>query len=1306
MVKKRLAATLVAIVCVCLCGLAAAGYWIVRSEPGTRWLLQRLADLPGIRLQVGQVRGTLLGPLTLENIEFGIPGQRVEIGLFETDIRVSGTRPIALELDSLRLEHVRLPAVSDETDRSWRLSWPDQPAALGWFSLVIDHLDILDVRREQNNETTQLLEQLQTRASWINGRLSLTDLQLRIVELTAEGNLLLDLQQPQLKLSGELKSNNNPQWQRVSVTADLNEPGTGSAELLDGPLEIFVYDPTGRRVELSGEFAVGEEQLRFHNLLLRQSDRSGSLRSSGSVRFSSATAGFDLQLALDRLDLQPETGQPLQLSGIIQAKGRPDAYQGRFEIGNEGPGWLAVRLFGELSGSLQELRLRNLSGTWLSGEVAGRIGLTRKEGWAAELQLEARGLDPSLLQPDLQGRLNLSLEGVLQQLPEQTVQGDLQLILAESLLQGYPLQGAGTVRLTGNEVAFEDININAPGSRLQLHGNPRQKLYFTLETEDLGQVLTDASGRFQGSGWVRFGAGSPQGTLQLSGNDLSYRGWQAVGLTLQGAGEAQRPWTIDATLKNPAAPFLQSGIGDTVRLTGTGRADEHRLRLKVDGDEGVLDMVFTGGWADGQWQGLVQQTEISSRRAGDWQLREAVPLLLSKDSVQLDTAYLSGGANRFISVRLQAVLPEERYTAELNWQDLSPELLSPWLPELELSGNSRGQIRIDTAGEHFLLADIGFSAKLHDGVREYRLQDGKLHADWNPSGLAGSYAFVLERGGTLSGGFSSPEAVFPNALDLIEWQLVADDLPLTLIPYQLPEDMTIEGKLTGHFKGRWQRNAGISAEGTAGIVSGRIGWQVEGQDLAAELKQADLDLSWAERLRGSLSLMLEDYGSLSGKFDLPVSLKAPGTMRSADPAQAELNMSFDERGLLGSLFPELVRDTKGHFELDSRLAGTFDAPVLQGNFRLADAGFSLPRTAVRYENISLTGHFDDNRLTFDRLQATAGSGQVVADGFLLIRNLRPQLFQLTVKGQNLQLANLPELQASVNPDLSISGETDSPIKIRGSITVPDLFYRGERKTSLASDSPDLVIVDKQSSPSALNRVRHDVEIDLLLGNHVLVDSSGVEAQLSGSLRLRSTPGEDVRASGQLKVDKGRYASYGVSLDIERGILYYSGGSVTRPALDILALRTIGEVKAGVEVTGTPQEPVVTLYSEPAMADTDILSYIVLGRPVDAQGGETDLLMTAAGALLSQGESVVLQDKLKNRLGLDVLDFSAGAGDVNDTVITTGKYLTPDLYVSFGYSLFRNTNEVKLRYSLTRAWEVESSIGIESGVDLFYRIEIE
>jgi translocation and assembly module TamB len=237
-------------------------------------------------------------------------------------------------------------------------------------------------------------------------------------------------------------------------------------------------------------------------------------------------------------------------------------------------------------------------------------------------------------------------------------------------------------------------------------------------------------------------------------------------------------------------------------------------------------------------------------------------------------------------------------------------------------------------------------------------------------------------------------------------------------------------------------------------------------------------------------------------------------------------------------------------------------------------------------------------------------------------------------------------------------------------------------------------------------LKHDINVQLILGDQVVLNSFGLDARLEGRIKVESDPRQELVAYGKINVVKGKYSSYGISLDITRGNLLFSGGPIAQPSLDILALRTVGDVQAGVKVTGTPKRPLVQLYSESVMAETDILSYIVLGRAIDAEGSQEGLLMTAAGALLSQGESVALQEKLKSRLGLDVLDINAGDGDVTSSIITTGKYLTPDLYISLGYSLFDQTNEVKVRYNLAPDWEIESNIGTESGVDLFYKIDIE
>ena len=110
---------------------------------------------------------------------------------------------------------------------------------------------------------------------------------------------------------------------------------------------------------------------------------------------------------------------------------------------------------------------------------------------------------------------------------------------------------------------------------------------------------------------------------------------------------------------------------------------------------------------------------------------------------------------------------------------------------------------------------------------------------------------------------------------------------------------------------------------------------------------------------------------------------------------------------------------------------------------------------------------------------------------------------------------------------------------------------------------------------------------------------------------------------------------------------------------------------------------------------------------------------------------VLQEQIKNRLGLSTLELQSDSADtagrmgykeipsapagvapakqaagVSQTMLTVGKYLTPQLYFSYGRSLFTGGNLFRLRYDLFKRWQIETQTGSESGVDLYYKIEFD
>jgi translocation and assembly module TamB len=298
--------------------------------------------------------------------------------------------------------------------------------------------------------------------------------------------------------------------------------------------------------------------------------------------------------------------------------------------------------------------------------------------------------------------------------------------------------------------------------------------------------------------------------------------------------------------------------------------------------------------------------------------------------------------------------------------------------------------------------------------------------------------------------------------------------------------------------------------------------------------------------------------------------------------------------------------------------------------------------------------------------------------------------------------NLPELQLNFSPDLVMSGQ-DRQATVQGTVTVPEALVRGRQGRAPIHSSPDLVIVDAPAREDRTLPIDLELKVTVILGDRVLVNTGGLEARLTGQVLVEGQVPDGLTGRGRIDVAKGTYGAYGVRLEISRGSLVFSGGPVDEPVLDVLALRTVEEVKAGVRVTGLPRRPTVRLYSDPGMPDTDVLAYIVLGHPLGSDSGQAGLLFAAAGALLSQGESVGIQEQLKRRLGIDVLDVQTSQGDTTESIVTVGKYLNPKLYISIGQSVFTNTSQVGLSYNMGRHWQVESSMGTESGIDLYYRI---
>ncbi len=74
-----------------------------------------------------------------------------------------------------------------------------------------------------------------------------------------------------------------------------------------------------------------------------------------------------------------------------------------------------------------------------------------------------------------------------------------------------------------------------------------------------------------------------------------------------------------------------------------------------------------------------------------------------------------------------------------------------------------------------------------------------------------------------------------------------------------------------------------------------------------------------------------------------------------------------------------------------------------------------------------------------------------------------------------------------------------------------------------------------------------------------------------------------------------------------------------------------------------------------------------------------------------------------RVGIDELGFE-GDDETGNASLVIGKYLSPQLFVSYGVGLLEAVNVLRVRYRLSRALYVEVATSEESSADVIYSFD--
>jgi translocation and assembly module TamB len=1228
--------------------------FIAHTQTGLRWTLAALeTSLPGA-LNIDEVEGQLAGPLTLTNLRYQDTRVEVNVSRIVLDWKPGKLLDRELQISLLQVETVDVltalgpdaapqPAVEPITLPDIRL-----PLAI---SIVEASLDKLTIHKSDAAEPFSAGE-IRTALRFDGRALALQRLEAETTEIS-------------LSVDGQLTpAGNYP----LSLTGHYSLRAEG-------------FPALNAELAISGDLA--RLQIDHQTLTPVSSQLAATLTALLDK------PAWDARLQVQQFDTKTinPAWEPLTLGGSARTQGSLDAYG--FELETRLGGARIPEGNWSLSGSgtPQAIDVQTLHGETPAGIVSGRLrveDLLATPRWDAALQINH--LDTTKLDPAWEA---LTLDGSLRS------QGSLDAYSFEldARIKGSRIpEGRWSVVGAGNAQTVEVRSLRAETLAGVIAGNLQVQWAPHLEW----RLATEATGIDPGLYWPDW-PGRVDFALRGHGSRQQDRYHAETELTRLSGTLAQQPVSASGKLSADHQGFAISELNVNAagaHLFASGElTDRWALRWSIEApDLAALYSASRGALtASGDLTGPRNNPSISMKVRGN---------------------QLAFQQHRTESLQLL-----------LDWtpDDSKPSRLDLQAFDLLLGGQQISQLEVKGTGlasEHNVKLAINadalqFSGRITGNYREHSWQ-GLLSAasltlpptgDWlleNPAKLQVSGQRAAVSALCLANRSAGHACVEGSWAAEAEWhtKVRAEDLPLTLLEPYLPDDMSTRGKLRLSAQAQQTQGEKPQAELELRSSSGALLYQ--------DINQEQLSFGYREFLisgdvrdgvaRLAASAGLGDTGRMDGRLELPLSALDPPSQRIKGTFTARLG----DLGILRALIPE-IDQVKGELAVDLAARGTLQEPDIDLDLALKQGEVSLPTQGITLRDISLHAEPEAGGIILFSGQASSGDGKVDLTGKFTPGRDNGWHVNMALQGSRFQAIDVTEYRVLVSPDLKVD-MTAASANVSGTVAIPEARLRPKQLSGAARPSRDVVIVREGEQEAAGYALFSNIRLEL--GQYVRFDGFGLKGRFTGSVVVSDAPNQLASGTGELRIQEGTYKAYGQNLKIERGRLILVGGPLDNPGLDIRAIREVGYVTAGLHITGELREPAVSVFSDPAMSETEALSYLVLGRPLPQDDSkDREQVNNASAALaLGMGGASLLGEKFGEQVGIDEVGVETESA-TGEVTLKLGTYVRPDLFVGYGRGLANQINSFLVRYQLTRSLSVETESSSEAvGGDLFYTIE--
>lgn len=1269
---------------------------LVETETGSRWFVKRIASMVDITL--GHMTGNLRTGLDVEFIDYVVGEHHYRAEQVSFRWRPAALLYSAVSIQSLRAQNV-LIQIPPATEKS-----VDQPFSQ-WPSLALP----VRVRLEHIGITNINFMQGDTRLQWkkLSGSLGLGTFNLRYKDLALEhADYLLQLSgKTNLRFPYTTEATLQWQWQAQHATDSAPLVYKGISELTGDLIDLQLVNQISLPVVLSADAQ------------LKLVDEKQQLQTTPPM---TVLLNWQQQ-TLPAAWWIPAQAQPLT-SGKLSVSGTWKQYRGQLEGDIHLPNAPALAINAAASGDLEKINIENLVvrelpsalvsdvGTLFSASTSSAVAtplvveeLDNADGlqlsgdvrWLPQLEWQvsaaAKRLNLASLIDNWNSNIDLAFT-TYGSLSDGVWNAALENLQMSGELRGVNMQAGGDLLFDGENIRSDALNVIVGANQLRINGALGESfnLDWNLNAPLVQQLDESLTGSIVSKGELRGDWKKPRVQMHMKAEKFSWGDYGVDQLDLalapkiavpnvvatekKAPGKSRRKATAltEPVAQQPLAPMDKLSLSavvdellhenyvltfaakqmrvathrfSTIKIDGTGSINQHQLAAVVKSTTyGHLDFNLAGAFDGTEWQGELTQLATKIKRVPRWWLTSSKPIRVSASALQL-------GAQCFTTRSNLTAVVENAYLLERE------QLIGEWLPNQSPVKSPYG----------WLDQRQGLPSS---GIKKYSLPQLCIDGEWARTTGAKFNLMVDSVPLRQFLALFKVEVYFAGVMD--------GSLHVTSKDFSLANTQLSSSISTRNAELRYQYSGGITEV---------YAWRNFAVHTTLEKAQ----------LNSVASMEWVGFGEIeaSTQLDLAQQKIIDGKLRA----------QFSDLAPLETLLP-FANNVKGDFRADLSMGGSFAKPYLLGDLSVRNGTVNLPRLGLDITNmeVQLNSTQAGNINLVSQLQSGKGRLSLVGD----LNNFGTPDWNLQgfVNGTDVEVIALPQLKATLSPDIKLTANREA-VHVSGDAVIPwaraDIKRLPESATQVSGDA--VIVNETFADNKAVSPIEFFTNLNLSLGDDVRFKGFGLNSKLSGKVSLLKESQRQFFTSGYVSVVDGSYKAYGQTLTIDRGRLVFQG-PYENPGLDIRASRIIKggeEIKVGLEIGGTLQRPIASVYSIPARSESEAMMMLLTGKPVsDVTKADASVLLGAMGGLgMDSGSSIT--SGITEIFRLDELELNSDNG-IDQSQLFIGKYLTPKLLVRYVVGIFDQAFSFGVEYQLTKHLRLEAESGQTQSVDIVYKIE--